>query len=309
MDHTLRRTWPSRTPPIASPGATTTATWSRARAADAPAHAAGLQSFMREAQLLAGFDHPSLVKVHRFWKANGTAYMVMPHYAGRTLKEMQRTTGALRDEPSLRRLLHPLLCALEVLHDANVYHRDISPDNIVVLPDASHLLAGSARHVVTTGQALTASSARSRERAVRDGPDSEGALDGPVRAGRRHALHGHGTGRTAACVPSRCQPRPRIAAATASRCFPEAIDWALAVRPDPRRSRYGPSRRADVSRRHSFRRGTSVAATAVTSVGMRRPTRYASLASRPDVPRCGHRHARGVSLALCAAVWGGGDLS
>jgi len=45
---------------------------------EASTFAMGLRSFLREAQLLAGFDHPSLVKVHRFWQANGTAYMAMP---------------------------------------------------------------------------------------------------------------------------------------------------------------------------------------------------------------------------------------
>ena len=40
----------------------------------------GMRSFINEAQLLAQFDHPSLVKVYRFWEDNGTAYMVMPYY-------------------------------------------------------------------------------------------------------------------------------------------------------------------------------------------------------------------------------------
>jgi len=31
----------------------------------------------------ASFDHPSLVKVYRFWEANGTAYMVMPFLMAR----------------------------------------------------------------------------------------------------------------------------------------------------------------------------------------------------------------------------------
>jgi len=46
---------------------------------------AGLKSFVNEAKLLAQFDHPSLVKVYRFWEANGTAYMVMPFYRGVTV--------------------------------------------------------------------------------------------------------------------------------------------------------------------------------------------------------------------------------
>ena len=46
---------------------------------------AGLRSFVNEARLLAQFDHPSLLKVYRFWEDNGTAYMVMPFYEGLTL--------------------------------------------------------------------------------------------------------------------------------------------------------------------------------------------------------------------------------
>ena len=40
--------------------------------------AIGLRSFMNEARLLARFDHPSLVKVYRFWEDNATAYMARP---------------------------------------------------------------------------------------------------------------------------------------------------------------------------------------------------------------------------------------
>ena len=59
---------------------------------------AGLKSFINEARLLARFDHASLVKVYRFWEANGTAYMVMPFYRGLTLKETLRDLGGAPDE-------------------------------------------------------------------------------------------------------------------------------------------------------------------------------------------------------------------
>ncbi|MGZ5716237.1 MAG: serine/threonine protein kinase, partial [Caldimonas sp.] len=55
---------------------------------------AGRKSFVNEARLLAQFDHPSLVKVYRFWEANGTAYMVMPFYEGVTLKDELKAMGA-----------------------------------------------------------------------------------------------------------------------------------------------------------------------------------------------------------------------
>jgi serine/threonine protein kinase len=94
----------------------------------------GLRSFVNEAQLLASFDHPSLVKVYRFWEANGTAYMVMPFYQGPTLKKWLRDLGHPPDERWLLALLAPMIDALEQLHNDHCYHRDIAPDNILLLP-------------------------------------------------------------------------------------------------------------------------------------------------------------------------------
>jgi serine/threonine protein kinase len=111
---------------------------------------AGLRSFINEARLLAQFDHPSLVKVHRFFTANATAYMVMPYYKGITLKHALRM---LDDEPGetwIKTLLSQLLDALETIHSQSCYHRDISPDNILMLEDGTPLLLdfGAARRVI-----------------------------------------------------------------------------------------------------------------------------------------------------------------
>ena len=64
----------------------------------AESFAKGLESFLGEARLLASFDHPALIKVHRFWRDNGTAYMAMPYYPGQTLKDvrLQMLRGARR---------------------------------------------------------------------------------------------------------------------------------------------------------------------------------------------------------------------
>ena len=59
---------------------------------------AGLKGFVNEARLLARFDHPSLVKVYRFWEENGTAYMVMPYYEGPTLKAALAELGHVPSE-------------------------------------------------------------------------------------------------------------------------------------------------------------------------------------------------------------------
>ena len=121
--------------------------------------ALGLRSFVNEARLLARFDHPSLVKVHRFWEANGTAYMVMPFYRGRTLKALRQALSASPSETWLRGLLDPLLGALELLHFEGVFHRDIAPDNILVGDDGKPVLLdfGAARRVISDqSQTLTA---------------------------------------------------------------------------------------------------------------------------------------------------------
>ena len=120
--------------------------------------AAGLRSFVNEAKLLAQFDHPSLLKVHRFWEAHGTAYMVMPYYAGTTFAQQLAQPGGPPDEAWLRAVLNPLLDALALLHAAHCYHRDIAPDNILLLPGGAPLLLdfGAARRVIgDMTQALT----------------------------------------------------------------------------------------------------------------------------------------------------------
>ncbi len=120
---------------------------------------AGLRSFVNESKLLASFDHPSLVKVYRFWEANGTAYMVMPFYAGLTLKD---TVLGLPGRPSqawIQDVLAPLTEALTYIHQRQCYHRDIAPDNILMLADSGRPLLldfGAARRVITDmTQALT----------------------------------------------------------------------------------------------------------------------------------------------------------
>ncbi|MBP7327339.1 MAG: serine/threonine protein kinase, partial [Alicycliphilus sp.] len=111
---------------------------------------AGLVSFVGEARLLAQFDHPSLVKVFRFWEANNTAYMVMPLYSGMTLKQARAQMRTPPPEAWLRKLLWSVLDALRVLHDGNTLHRDISPDNIFLQDNGPPVLLdlGAARHAI-----------------------------------------------------------------------------------------------------------------------------------------------------------------
>ncbi len=112
---------------------------------------AGLNGFINEARLLAQFKHPGLVEVLQFWEENGTAYMVMPRYTGKTLRSVLKEMGGRGDEPWLRGIIAPVLDVLDLLHSRNVFHRDIAPDNILIKNDGTPVLLdlGSAREVVT----------------------------------------------------------------------------------------------------------------------------------------------------------------
>lgn len=98
--------------------------------AHAETFAAGLESFVNEARLLARFDHPALMRVYRFWEANHTAYMVMPYYEGVTLDIARRAMARPPDEAWLRGLLLPLLGALDVLHGYRRLHLCRQPRSI-----------------------------------------------------------------------------------------------------------------------------------------------------------------------------------
>jgi hypothetical protein len=109
----------------------------------------GLDRFIQEARTLAKFSHPHIVRVNRFFEANGTGYMVMDYEAGEPLKAwLQR--NPFPPEPALRAMLAPLLDGLEKVHAAGFLHRDIKPDNIFIRKDGGPVLIdfGSARQAI-----------------------------------------------------------------------------------------------------------------------------------------------------------------
>ena len=109
----------------------------------------GLERFLDEARTLARFEHPNIVGVHRFLRANGTAYLVMDYCAGESLEHALVREGTLSPE-RLEAMLVPLVDALEALHAAGVTHRDIKPGNIYLRDDGCPMLLdfGAARQAL-----------------------------------------------------------------------------------------------------------------------------------------------------------------
>ena len=107
----------------------------------------GLDRFIDEAKTLARFDHPNIVRVFRYFRANNTGYMVLQFEEGGSFKTWLRGLGRAPRQTELDALLAPLLDALELIHKGDYLHRDIAPDNIIVRRDKTPVLIdfGSAR--------------------------------------------------------------------------------------------------------------------------------------------------------------------
>ncbi|MDR2093530.1 MAG: serine/threonine protein kinase [Azoarcus sp.] len=114
----------------------------------------GMRRFVNEAHILARFKHPALVSVLRLMEANSTAYMVMPYYRGKTLREMVRNGFRARTTEDLFAQLLPVLDGLTQIHSVNCYHLDISSDNILILENGAPVLLdfGAARHTELSGE-------------------------------------------------------------------------------------------------------------------------------------------------------------
>ena len=94
---------------------------------------------MDESRTVASFRHPNIVRVMRFFEANGTAYMVMEFVDGAPLGEWIKPLRPV-SEAQAAALVGPLLDGLDVIHKAGYLHRDIKPGNIYIREDGSPVL-------------------------------------------------------------------------------------------------------------------------------------------------------------------------
>ena len=114
----------------------------------------GKERFLKEAQTMAMFSKDKgIVKALDFFEINNTAYIVMEYLEGVTLKQYLRENKRI-DAEDLVELLVPLIEALDEIHSQGLIHRDISPDNIMVLPDGRIKLMdfGAARDYTEFGE-------------------------------------------------------------------------------------------------------------------------------------------------------------
>jgi len=105
--------------------------------------------FLQEARVMVQLERiPQIVRVWNLLEENNTAYIIMEYVRGRNLREYIRNGGENLRPRELFALLRPTMEALDKIHERGYVHRDISPDNIMLIPEGTKLLDfGAVRYV------------------------------------------------------------------------------------------------------------------------------------------------------------------
>jgi len=106
----------------------------RALVADSGAveEADALERLLREATLASALNHPNIVTIHETGTVGTDRYIAMELVEGRTLRQLATEGLPLERAISIARQIAE---ALAVAHAAQIVHRDIKPDNVMVRPD------------------------------------------------------------------------------------------------------------------------------------------------------------------------------
>jgi serine/threonine protein kinase len=114
----------------------------------------GMKCFFEEGRALAKINHPNVVRVLNFFRANETVYMVMRYERGRTLQQQIQMKQDQMSERFVRHVFMHLLNGLREVHTHKILHLDIKPANIYLRTDGSPVLLdfGAARQTLTSNR-------------------------------------------------------------------------------------------------------------------------------------------------------------
>ena len=111
----------------------------------------GMKCFFEEAGAIAHLEHPNVVRVLDFFRANDTVYLVMRYERGRSLQEHIKSRRGPLEELWVRNTFAQLLDGLREVHAHKLLHLDLKPANVYLRNDGSPVLIdfGAARQVLS----------------------------------------------------------------------------------------------------------------------------------------------------------------
>ena len=95
----------------------------------------GCDKFLKEAGWLASIESPNIVRIRDYFREYGTAHFVMDYPDGNILTKEVAACGGKMPWQRAMELFKPLIMEMEKLHEKNMIHRDIRPDNIKAVKD------------------------------------------------------------------------------------------------------------------------------------------------------------------------------
>jgi serine/threonine protein kinase len=202
----------------------------------------GLERFLDEARVLARVQHPYVVRVKRYFRAHGTAYIVMDYEEGEPLSAVLRD-GETLGEDEVRGLLEDVLPALQAVHEQGYLHRDIKPSNLylrssdhrVILIDFGAAREAVGRHSKSVTSLVTPGYSPPEQYTTRN--DRYGTWTDIYALGAvlYRCITGHVPIEAAErLLDDHLEPALKVGAGRYSTNLLEVIDRALAVRPERR---------------------------------------------------------------------------
>lgn len=93
-----------------------------------------VRRFQREAISASSLSHPNIVEMYDVGEDDGKYFIVMEYVDGKTLKSLVKKRGALT-LPEVMDIMKQLTSAIACAHDSYIIHRDIKPQNVMILED------------------------------------------------------------------------------------------------------------------------------------------------------------------------------